>query len=302
MIDTEMESAAGGTQSTVAAPPSAADIEAVMRRVNEVSTLPHVAMRVLEVARDPNAGAGDLRAIVEGDPALSARVLRCVNSAAYSLRTEITNLQQAISYLGFNQIRNLAITASVSEVFKAGDAIGPYRRSELWGHLVTVGVCSRMIASRRRLPNFDEAFLAGLLHDIGIVLEDQHCHEPFAAMISGLVEGRTLVEAEREYLGFDHTTIGNRVAEKWSFPPIVCACIRFHHMSQNYRGPDGAIVRCVEIANWICTLKGVSSIGRNLLAVPADALAASGLGKEDVKVLVVDLDHEITLHQHLFNL
>ena len=279
-----------------------ASVEKILRHVTEVSTLPHVALRVLEVARDPNSSAGDLRVIVEGDPSLSARVLRCVNSAAYGLRVEITSLQQAISYLGFNQIRNLAITASVSEVFRSEEAIATYRRTDLWRHMVSVGVCARLIASRQRLSNFEEAFLAGLLHDIGIVLEDQHCHEAFREILPGLVDGGSLTEAEQQHLGFDHTTLGNRIAESWRFPPAVCAGIRFHHMSQNYRGPHAPLVRCVEIANWICTLKGITSVGRQMVAVPMEALQAGRLGKEDIKVLAADLDHEISLNRQLFNL
>lgn len=256
----------------------------------------------MEVARDPGAGASDLRAIVEGDPALSARVLRCVNSAAYSLRTTVTSLQQAISYLGFNQIRNLAITASVSQVFKTNEAIGTYRRPELWRHMVSVGVCARMTASRQRLGNFEEAFLAGLLHDVGIVLEDQHSNPQFVAMMLHLPEVRTLVDAEHKYLGFDHTALGDRLCDAWRFPPVVRACIRFHHMSHNYRGEHAAIVRCVEIANWLCTLKGITSVGRPLVRVPVEAMEASGLDKEDAKVLASDLDHEILLNRRLFDL
>src|SRR5262245_6223441 len=81
-------------------------LDDAVHMVVEISTLPQVALKVMEVAQDSEAGAADLKAVVEGDPALSARVVRLVNSAAYGMRTPVTNLQQAISYLGFNQIRN----------------------------------------------------------------------------------------------------------------------------------------------------------------------------------------------------
>ena len=100
-------------------------LDAVVGRINEISTLPVVATRVLEVANDPDSGAADLKEVLEIDAALSARILRCVNSSAYSTRSEITTLQQAIAYLGMKQIRNLAITSSVGKLFKRDGKIGP---------------------------------------------------------------------------------------------------------------------------------------------------------------------------------
>ena len=109
--------------------PKQVPIDQVVRQITEISTLPHIALRVMSVANNPDAGAADLRVVVEADPALSSRVLKCVNSAAYGLRHKCTSLQRAISYLGFKQVRNLAITASVSEIFKKDEKIEPYRRS-----------------------------------------------------------------------------------------------------------------------------------------------------------------------------
>ncbi len=277
-------------------------LDDVVRRISDISTLPHVALKVMEVARDSEAGAADLKTVVEGDPALCTRVLRSVNSAANALRTRITSVQQAISYLGFNQIRNLAITASVSTIFEKDEAIGDYQRTRLWRHMVSVGVCARLIASRFKLPNFEDAFLAGLLHDIGIILEDQHAHAGFRDVIMNLPEGKTLAEVEREYIGFDHTVLGERIAETWQFPPVAKAAIRFHHDSQQYTGEGAEIVRCVEVGNVICTLKGIMSVGVRRVRPPMGAMQALGLQKEDFRILADDLDRELELNESLFEL
>lgn len=277
-----------------------ASIDAVVRRVTEVSTLPQVALKVIEVARDPASGAAELKAVVEGDPALGARVLRIVNSAACAIRSTVTDLHQAISYLGFSQVRNLALTASVSEIFKKDERIGTYQRSMLWRHMVSVGICARLVASRCRMPNFEDAFLAGLLHDIGIIVEDQHCHERFRGAMLNLLEGATLCAVEREFLGFDHCALGARITEAWRFPPTIRAAIQYHHGSQRYRGEGEDVVRCVEIANVICTLKGISSVGKRLVEPPLEALKTMGFRKEDVVILATDLDQEIKLNEGLF--
>jgi HD-like signal output (HDOD) protein len=259
-----------------------------------------VALRVVKVANDENSGAADLKAILESDPSLSARVLRSVNSAAYSLRTKVTNLQLAIAFLGCKQVRNLAITASVSDLFKDNQPIGTYRRSALWRHFVAVGVCARLIAMRQRLSNFEDAFLAGLLHDLGIVLEDQHAHEQFRQVMLALDPARTLIEVEREHLGFDHTIVGDRFAAKWNLPEAVRASIRYHHASGTYRGTEAAIVRCVEVANMICTIREMPSVGLNLLKPSTEAIRALSLRKEDILVISQDLDRELKAHQDFF--
>ncbi len=281
------------------APPS---LESVVQRIDDISTLPQVALRVMEVANDPNSGAGDLKEVLEGDAALSARVLRCVNSSAYATRAKITNLQQAIAYLGLKQIRNLAMAASVSDLFKKEEKIGPYRRSHLWRHLVSVGICARLIAMRRKLSNFEDVFLAGLLHDVGIILEDEHVHDRFIRMIESLDGKQTLAAAERSHLGFDHTALGQRVAENWRFPEPVTAAIRFHHTSVNYRGEEIDTVRCVDVANLLCTLKGITSVGLKLVKISRPAMEGLSLSKEDVAVLAEDLDRELDQNASLFQM
>ena len=277
-------------------------LDAVVRKVTEISTLPEVALKVLEVARDPESGAADLKAVVEGDPVLSARVLRIVNSAACGMRSTVTNLHQAISHLGFSQVRNLAMTASVGEIFKQDEQVGTYRRSALWRHLVSVGICARLVASRCGMPNFEDAFLAGLLHDIGIIVEDQLVHARFRGVIENLRESTSLCACERERLGFDHCSLGERIADAWRFPSPVQAAIQFHHASHRCDREDVHIVRCVEMANVICTIKGITSVGLRLVEPPLDAAEALSLRKEDIIILATDLDRELKMNENLFEL
>lgn len=272
----------------------------VLAQITEISTLPHLALRVMQVANDPEAGAAELKNVVEADAALSARVLRTVNSSAYGLQSKITNLHYAISYLGFNQIRNLAVTALVSEAFKQQSTVGRYDREALWRHIVSVGICARMLATRKRMPNFEDAYLAGPLHDFGIILEDQHLHAAFEAMIHALDGTRLLNEMEQEYLGFDHGTLGLWVGRNWKFPLAVLSSIQYHHHSQKCLNEHLPIVQCVEVANFLCSFKGITSIGVNLVPPPKETIIALMLTKEDLKVLITDLDSEILRYESLF--
>lgn len=277
-------------------------LEKLTAHIDDLSSLPQVAMRVMEIANNERSTVADLKAVMENDASLSARVLRCINSSAYALRAKVTNLQQAIGYLGMKHIRNIAMTASVNDLFREDETIGSYRRVALWRHLVAVGLCARLIAMRRSVTAFEDAFLAGLLHDIGIVLADQYAHVPFIKTMERLEASRTLCDVERNTLDFDHTMLGEKIGQRWGFPEAVQAAIRYHHASVNYRGEHIAIVRCVEVANMICTVKDVSSIGLRLVRNSPPALAGLALSGADLRVLAEDLDREMAQNATLFNM
>ncbi|MFW5654007.1 MAG: HDOD domain-containing protein [Planctomycetota bacterium] len=270
--------------------------------VDDVSSLPHIAMQVIEVVNQPDSSAIDLLHVVESDPALSARILKVVNSAACGLRVRVTNLHHAICLLGQKQVRNLAVTLSVSAIFKCGGTIGNYSRPELWRHLVSTAVASRLVAARSGVEAFDEAFLAGLLHDIGIILEDQWCHDHFVNAI-GLIDGRAeLRVVERRAIGFDHSSFGAAIAERWRFPRVVTDTIRFHHTFSHYTGPHADVVAAVEVANCLCTLKGRSSVGSSLLRPPIDSMRHLSLDRQGLNILAADLTEEFDRQRTLFEI
>ena len=277
-------------------------LDALVDRIGEISTLPDVLAAVLQAFEDPNASARHLSEIVSSDPALAVRVLRRVNSAQFALRSRLSTIQQAIAYLGLHKLRDLAVSASVSQVFIQDESIGTYSRRRLWQHMVCVAICARLIATRLQIPQFETAFLAGLLHDMGIILEDQHVHPHFRQVVAGLRPGRRLTEAEQEVLGFDHTTLGQRIAEKWRFPPAIRSAIRFHHMSRNCRDADADLVRCVEVANKICSCKIVPSVGQDLLSSGKDAFRGLGLRKPELRALLEEFKKELAREQGLLEM
>ncbi|RMF89914.1 MAG: HDOD domain-containing protein [Planctomycetota bacterium] len=279
-----------------------AAVDAVARRIDEISTLPHVAIRILQIANDPTSCAADLTIAMESDTALSARVLRFVNSSAYGLREKITNLQQAIAYLGVKAIRNLALTASVSELFKVDETIGTYKRSELWRHLVSVAVIARLIARKLGHTNAEDMFLAGLLHDIGIILEDQHIHTSFCRVIDRLTDETPLCAVEKNVLAFDHSMLGECLGKLWGFPEGVKDTIRYHHMSVNYRGKHADVVRCVELANALCSNKGITSVGRNLTVLSKQLLQSLRITPPLLRDIMTLFDEELEDHKHLIAL
>ncbi|MCC6580447.1 MAG: HDOD domain-containing protein [Phycisphaeraceae bacterium] len=285
----------------VQGPPELLDIEQVTRRIQDVSTLPHIAVKMIDICRQPNVGAADLTTLVESDPALCVRVLRCVNSAAAGLRYKVTCLQRAVAYLGFKEIRNLAITASVAHIFRHNQIVGPYNRRGLWRHMVATAVAARMVAARCQIEDFQDAFLGGLLHDIGIILEDQYCHASFLYLMKHMRPDVLLIDAETSVLGFDHTILGARMARHWKFPDDIVDAIRFHHVPDKYRGPQPRMLAAIAVGNMLCTLKDVRSIADLQQPAPPAPLDVLGLERDDIVVFADDLDAEIEQYQYLFS-
>ena len=284
-------------------PSTKTSLEELIDRIHEVSSLPHVVTQVIAVVDDASASAGDLKCVVESDPALAARVLRTVNSAAYGIRVRVDTIHRAICLLGFNEVRKLTVTASVAEMFKDQSKVGAYDRQGLWRHLVSVAVVSRMIAMRSGIRNFDQAFLCGLLHDVGIVLIDQHVHEEFTTIVARLSTGQALVPVEQEVLGFDHMGIGAELASRWRFPECVIEAIRFHHRSERCKSEHGLLVGAVEVANCLCARKNITSMGIGGVEAPAPAtFSALSIGREDLKIIWEDLDQELERNKGLIEI
>jgi putative nucleotidyltransferase with HDIG domain len=259
-------------------------------------------MKVMELTRNPGTEISHLEHVIQGDPALTTKVLRTVNSSAYALRERVGTLHQALSYIGYHSVRNMAMQQSVSKLFQRGESLGPYVRSDLWRHMVSVGLCARMVARHIHMENPEDAYLAGLLHDLGIILADQYDHSNFKRLMKGLQEGVPLPQQELEVLGYDHTQLGSRVARAWKLPEFISTTLRFHHASHACPGETATVARTVEVANFICTAKGITSVGYKLCRPMPEIFQALDLSKDDLTQIVSELDAEFERHQDLFEL
>lgn len=281
-------------------------IKRLFRRISEVSTLPAVAIQIMEVANDSSTGAEDLHEAVQFDAALAMRIMRTVNSSYYSLQNKVGDLKLAITLLGFKEIRNLAMTAYIAQLFKKDSAHGAYTREGLWNHLIGVGSVARLIAETSRRVPPREAYLAGLLHDLGIILLDQYLNKPFIQIIDSLGEDPNgnpdanpeeempICALEREVLGFDHAELGEFVASQWNLPEHLVATIRYHHCPLEYLGEHQQMVYVVALANFLCNTKNLTARGVGSKQVPPpEVFHGLGLDKTAVTAIWEQLDETL---------
>lgn len=266
-------------------------VKRLFTRISEVSTLPAVAIRIVEVANDPESEAADLLDVVEYDAALAIRIVRTVNSSYYGLQNKVAELKLAITLLGFKEIRNLAMTAYIAQLFKQPAHHAHYSREGLWNHMIGVAAVAKLIAETSKKAPPREAYLAGLLHDLGFILIDQYLHKPFCKVLDALEPEVPVCQVEDETLGFDHAELGAFVADQWRLPKQLTTAIRYHHDPDRHKGEHSEMVYVVALANFFCHLKDLSSLGvSQTQKPPAVWFTALGLQKADVAWIWEHLD------------
>ncbi len=239
--------------------------ESLIDQAPEIPTLPAVATQILNVVRDPGSGARDVRRIVELDPVLSARVMQWANSAYFGLPNEVTDLRQAIALLGFNSIRNLAFAACIKSLYGSEYRCGTFTAGGLWLHSVSVAVIARMLADRAWPELREETFLAGIIHDVGIIVEWNLLPERFAQVIrSSEGTGQPFLEAEKRALGFNHCSCGAAMLRRWRLPKHLIRVARYHHgHKKGPRHPDAVgvhlgdrLAALIHLAECVCGERG----------------------------------------------
>src|SRR5436853_7722972 len=155
---------------TVSPTDNPALVAQALKKVTTIATLPEVTAKIVSTVEDPKSTAAALHKIVAHDPALATRILKVVNSAFYGLPGQIGSVERAIVLLGLNAIKNIAVAASLGQLCRGVKLCEGFTAKDLWTHCIAVGVAARELARQMKLPIADEAFLAGLIHDVGILV------------------------------------------------------------------------------------------------------------------------------------
>lgn len=200
----------------------------IVDKFSDIKTLPHVAIKVTQLAGDERTTMHDFEEVIKLDPVLVTRLLRLVNSPYFGLVQKVESISKAVVFCGVKQLRNLVAVEALRSLFKGDDE--RFSREKLWLHSATVAILAEMIAKRVFGVDGDDAFLAGIIHDIGLVAEDQVAPEELRLAADDMRQGTaSLGDAERRHLGADHCEVGALLARGWKLPEEVLKAIKFHH-------------------------------------------------------------------------
>ena len=210
-------------------------VNCAIREISHIATLPEVTLKIIDLVEDPNSTAQDLHQVISHDPALCARILKVVNSSFYGLPGQIASINRAIVMLGLNAVKNIAIAASLAKLFRGGELSPDFTAKDLWTHSIETAAICKCLADKLKYGLADEAFLSGLMHNIGIVVEMQFDRNKLIDVIDGLgLDGagtplNDMRELEQQAFGADHTDFGTALCEKWKFPKVFRWVTAGHH-------------------------------------------------------------------------
>jgi len=226
-------------------------VEKALGSIGDIATLPEVTIKIIETVEDPKSTARDLHEVIKNDPALSVKILKVVNSAFYGLPGQVASVDRAIILLGLSAVKNIAIAASIARLFKGKRISEKFSAADLWKHSVAVAVAARALAKCSPHPVMaDEVFVAGLIHDIGTLVERQAFPDHFAEVIRRCSEARQdFLAVEREVIGADHQAFGVGLTTKWKFPRHLRAAVGFHHNPQQVSVELRNIATLIQVAD-----------------------------------------------------
>jgi putative nucleotidyltransferase with HDIG domain len=244
--------------------------EALIKVVSGVESLPSLPELYTEVVDEVNSAEGSLNRvgeIISKDSGMSAKILQLVNSAFFGLPRQVTNPVRAVQFLGFDTVKALILSVKVFSMFSTPD-LAFYSVDDLWRHSLGTGLRARAIAGQEKWGQElqDEAFMAGLLHDIGKLI----LVEKFPAQCLKVVEkvGQTncrVHEAERDIFGTTHTQVGAYLLGIWGLSETIIKTVAYHHSPGSCPGPPAGSLPVVYLAN---IFEGKRSAGIEMESLP----------------------------------
>lgn len=216
--------------------------------VDGMPAFPKSVQRILELTRDVNSTPKELVEVIDKDPVVTVKILKVVNSAYYSLPKQITSIGHAVVYLGFNTVKNLALSIAAIGMLPKDNASGFDVQQYLLHSLSTAGI-AKQLANRVKDADPMDCFIAGLLHDFGKIVFAQFMPNEFrAALLISSQDGGSLFAALQQTVGADHAIVGAMLVEKWRFAPHLIETIRHQHLAAL---KDTDMIACVFGANQI---------------------------------------------------
>ena len=254
----------------------------ITEKVIGLPSLPTVVTQLINLVGDPATTAREISQLISTDQALTAKILKVANSSFYGFPRKIATIQLAIVVLGFETVKNLGLSVAVLKRFHAGRAHPLFDRQQFWEHAIGCGVAARMLARKRSRKLEGEAFVAGVLHDIGKLILIEYFPDEFGESLElARDELLTISEAEMKVIGVTHAEIGGWLAEKWNLPQSLVEAITYHHNPMAIDKP-GEILMITHAANALTRHNHIGQAGDSLGASLNPAVSTLFKGGRDI--------------------
>lgn len=281
---------------------TARDFAAFVEKNLEIPTIPDVAARALREMGNPRADGPRIAAIISRDHGLTTRVLQLTNSAAFGLRRKVVSLEQAAMILGFNRLKTLVISASCRQLYRHFG----WLEMELWLHSVACAAATQLIAKQAGIPA-GEAFVAGLMHDVGKVVMNNAEPDQFREVVKAAEDGSgyDAEGLEREAFGFSHSEVGALLIRRWDLAPELESVLLMHHDPELLVTQEDDVQKttwAVMLADEICHREGLGTAPVEYAygLEESEAAMALGLDEDDLPDLIEKVREAFEEDRQLF--
>ncbi len=278
----------------------------ILQQLDQLPTLPAIAMRVLQVASSDTSSVKDIAQLIESDPAIATRILQLVHRSDLGVSGQVTTIDRAIVLLGFEAVRCAVLAVSVFATFDPQNQTNTtFSRTEFWKHCIAVGCCSELLAyelinnwGKSAGVDPSEAFVAGLLHDIGKLALDAAMPKSFAKVVetADMIRGN-IGDVERNVIGLDHNIVGKRLAERWQLPGNLRDAIWLHGQLPGALPPsvrNDRLVNIVTLADLLVREQHLGYSGNYTFSIPrASLLDALGLLPQQIDTVTSKLVDQV---------
>ncbi len=262
------------------------DIKRIIKGIASLKPIPQVLHKIMAITRDPDSSMAQLAEVISYDAMATANLLKAANSAYYGCAQKFDAVQQAIVFLGMDEVVDLVLMTCSADNLKRSQQGYGLTAGELWRYSVASALTARNLAAAKNIPDLHLVFTAALLKDIGKVVLEQYVADSYAKIKALVATGRwSFWEAEKAVLGIDHAELGALVAQVWRFSPEMIDIIGHHHCPKQARlaHSQTAVVHTSDI---LCMMMGVNS-GLDGLAYRFDPDAVRAIGMTDVDLQTI---------------
>ena len=263
-------------------------IEAIITNIDQLPPLPEVAGKVINMVNNPDVSFKQVALEISKNQAMTANILKLCNSAFFSKGKEITSIDRAIVTLGLKEVKDIVLLVAAKPIMDKPVIGYDLGQGDLWKQGLAVATMSRDIAlSKKRKELADVVFTGGIIHNVGKVVIALFVQQTFKDILD-LVQSQNISfhQAEKEIMGYDHQEVGEKILEKWNFPPVLRSIVRYYQEPAAAPAEHSLEVSIVHIANAICLMGGIG-IGSDGLfhEIQDEAIKKVALTQEDLEGL-----------------
>ncbi|NOX25916.1 MAG: HDOD domain-containing protein [Deltaproteobacteria bacterium] len=272
----------------------------ITAKFQDSKTLPHVAIKVTQLVNDENSTMQDFEGTIQLDPILVSRLLRLVNSPFMGLPSKVESISKAVVFVGMKNLRNLVAVEAMRDMFKGADDGSGFSPRNLWLHSASVAIITEIVGKRIFGDGREELFLAGIIHDVGLIAENQVAGEQLRQACTLYQPGKnSLIECERQIIGTDHCEVGYLLAKEWKLPSGVLKAIRYHHKVDEAIKP-ASVVGILQLAEYIAGKMKYPMILDKIEPLPAHLVRHVKSMMANYKIIVRDLPAEMAKAKSLY--